>query len=145
MRRYSPGIPARAQGPMAPRNEHGAAMVELTLALPILLALVIGIINVSDILYTYSAIVAATRDGARLGVRNADNATIRALVITNTSQLRSKPLSSDITITNPTVSGKKAITVSACDKQKLLVTYPLLPIPNPLTLCASTTMRVFQS
>lgn len=145
MPRYSLGISTLRRGRIGTANERGSSMVELTLALPILLALVIGIINVSDILYTYSAIVAATRDGARLGVRNADNATIRALVITNTSQLRSKPLSSDITITNPTVSGKKAITVSACDKQKLLIKYPLLPIPNPLTLCASTTMRVFQS
>ncbi len=72
---------------------------------------------------------------------------IKSLVLTNVGQLRDPTLAGDVTITTSkiTVSGvtTDAIKVQACHNHKLTLNYPLLPLPNPLKMCASTTMRQF--
>lgn len=126
-------------------GQRGQALVEFALALPLIVTLFVGVVEVSDALYTYSAVVAATRDGARLGIRSSDTSAIRSLVLTNLAQLRDPTMPSDVTVTGTTVGGKAAVRVSACHRHDLLINYPLLPLPNPITMCASTTMRTFGS
>ena len=126
-------------------GQRGQAAVELALILPLMVTFFVGVIEVSDALYTYSAVVAATRDGARLGVRTSDTSKIRQLVLTNLAQLRDPTMPGDVTVTGVTVNGKNSVRVSACHKHKLLINYPLLPLPNPINMCASTTMRTFGS
>lgn len=126
-------------------RERGQAMVEFTLALPLLLLLFVGLVEVSDALYTYSAVVAATRDGARLGVRTSDTNQIRNLVLVNLAQLRDPTSPSDITVTGVSVGGKNSVRVRACHRHQLVINYPLVPLPNPINICATTTMRTFST
>lgn len=138
-------ITSRAHQTLRRARERGQAMVEFALALPLIMLLFIGLIEVSDALYTYSAVVAATRDGARLGVRTSDTNQIRNLVLVNLAQLRDPTSPSDVTITGVTVSGKASVRVQACHKRDLVINYPLIPLPNPMNICATTTMRTFST
>jgi Flp pilus assembly protein TadG len=138
VKQYAGRLRRRAQ-------QRGQAMVEFALALPILMTLFVGVVEVSDALYTYSAVVAATRDGARLGIRSSDTSAIRSLVLTNLAQLRDPTLPGDVTVTSVSVNGKNSVRVSACHKHDLIINYPLLPLPNPINMCASSTMRTFGS
>jgi Flp pilus assembly protein TadG len=126
-------------------RERGQAMAEFALALPLIMVLFVGLVEVSDALYTYSAVVAATRDGARLGVRTSDTNQIRNLVLVNLAQLRDPTVPSDVTVTGVSVSGKNSVRVRACHRHNLVLDYPLLPLPNPINICATTTMRTFST
>lgn len=138
-------IAGRAQSRLRRTRERGQAMVEFALALPVIILLFVGLIEVSDALYTYSAVVAATRDGARLGVRTSDTNQIRNLVLVNLGQLRDPTAPSDVTVTGVSVAGKASVRVQACNKHKLVINYPLAPLPNPINICATTTMRTFST
>ena len=50
------------------RNNHGVALVEFALVLPILLVLLFGIIEFGLILYFQGVVSAASREGARRGI-----------------------------------------------------------------------------
>ena len=50
-----------------PESKAGQGMVEFALSLPILLVLMLGIIEFGRLLFTYSAVVTATREAARYG------------------------------------------------------------------------------
>lgn len=72
-----------------PKNQPGQSMVELALALPLLVVLLVGMIEVAFAARTYLAILEATREGARLGARgsaNFDNNEISTLVQQNLSR-----------------------------------------------------------
>jgi len=50
------------------RKDHGGAMVEFAIVLPLLLILVFGIIELSLVLHNKSVLTNATREGARAGI-----------------------------------------------------------------------------
>ena len=50
------------------RKDHGGALVEFAIVMPLLLILVFGIIEISIILHNKSILTNATREGARIGV-----------------------------------------------------------------------------
>ena len=54
--------------PHSKRSQHGAAVVEFALILPILLGLLIGGIDLSLALYDKTVITNASREGARAGI-----------------------------------------------------------------------------
>ncbi len=57
-----------SQSPGAARpatRERGAALVELAIILPVLIILVLGVIDLGRVFYSYEALVNATREGAR--------------------------------------------------------------------------------
>lgn len=138
-----PAIHSDARPRRRDRRERGTAMVELALTLPLLMALVVGIIDVGDALNAYISVVNASRDGARLAARgNATDGQVSALLVTDLSNVRNNTGSPAVTIAHDVVTGQPSIRVQACINHRLLVSYPLLPVPNPIHLCAATTMRV---
>ena len=67
------------------KREHGAALVELVMALPVLIAVVVGTADFGRVMYTSHAVTHAARAGAEWGAQstaNADNTT----GITNAAQ-----------------------------------------------------------
>ena len=52
---------------MLMRDEHGAAVVEFALVMPILVLIVLGIIDFGRAFYTVNNIVSAVREGSRYG------------------------------------------------------------------------------
>lgn len=55
----------RLKGYLKPRSQRSQALVEFALISPIFLLVMFGAIDISRLLYTYSAISSAARDGAR--------------------------------------------------------------------------------
>ncbi|MBN1687699.1 MAG: pilus assembly protein [Candidatus Omnitrophica bacterium] len=51
-------------------DSRGQALVEFALILPILLLLVLGAIDISNMIYTYHRMVAAAREGTRIGAES---------------------------------------------------------------------------
>ena len=54
--------------PFRARRQRGAAAVEMALVLPLLLALVLGVVDLGLAVYTQSVLSNASREGARAGV-----------------------------------------------------------------------------
>ncbi len=124
------------------RTEHGAAMVEFALILPLLVLLMAVIVEIGDAMNTYLSVVSASRDGARLIARvDATDAEARALVLTDTGRLR-EANATGVTITRPVVNARNSVRVEVCHNHRLVMRYPLLPAPDPLRICAQTTMRL---
>jgi Flp pilus assembly protein TadG len=129
--------------PARGRGERGAALVELALMVPVLTLLFAGIAALGDALNAYLSVVNASRDGARLAARaGAGDAEIRSLVLADLRRLRDPSSDSDITITRNVIPGEASIQVRVCHSHRLIISYPLLGIPDPLRLCAATTMRL---
>jgi Flp pilus assembly protein TadG len=127
---------------LRPRAERGVAAVEFALVLPLLMALLCGTIELGDALHTQIALIAATRDGARFGSRGARDDEIAALVRVNLGHLRdSGPV---VTVTREGPPQDETLRVTACLNHRLLINYPLLPLPNPVRMCATTVMAVLK-
>jgi len=64
-------------------GERGAALIEATLIIPLLLLLMVGIFEVSRALETWQVLTNAAREGARMAVTpNSNTGTVSALVHT---------------------------------------------------------------
>ena len=62
------------------REDRGTAIVEMALVLPILLALILGIVEFGRIVNAYVTVEHAAREGARLGITGASDDDIRRRV-----------------------------------------------------------------
>ncbi|WP_349409452.1 TadE/TadG family type IV pilus assembly protein [Pseudalkalibacillus sp. SCS-8] len=58
------------------KNEKGQSLVEMALALPVLLLLLMGIFDIGRIMYTYMHLQLATQETVRLGGLGRDDAAI---------------------------------------------------------------------
>ena len=62
------------------RNQKGAAMVEMAIALPLILILLCGTIEFGVLFYNKQVITNASREAVRAGISGINNATIRKVV-----------------------------------------------------------------
>ena len=77
-----------AEGALRGNRQSGQDLVEYTLALPIVLLFLMGILDLGRVVYVYSALHNSVRDGARYGViRPTDTAGIEAVVRSKTGGL----------------------------------------------------------
>jgi Flp pilus assembly protein TadG len=139
-------------------------VIEFAIAVPILLTVLIGLIEVGNGLNSYIKVITVARDAARLGAQTCTgvtttcDASLRALI---TKELESLPgneswVATDNCSSNnagtciqhylTASSGTPATTTNAlkikvCYDHALLVGLPGV-IPSPLRMCSSTTMRV---
>lgn len=122
------------------RAERGQGTAELAMMLPLLLVLLIGIIEVANGFNSYTSVVNASRDGARLGSKGAaTDAEIKALVVRDLARLKNITPTSAVTVTHSTVAGTNSVQVRACYTHTTLLHVPLV-MPNSMSMCASTTM-----
>lgn len=70
------------------QRERGQSLVELSLALPLLVVLLVGLVEVAFYARTYMVLLEASREGARVGARTTlfDNSDVYDLVIQNLSR-----------------------------------------------------------
>lgn len=122
-------------------SQRGQAMVEFALVLPLLAMLMAGIVEVGDALFDFSTLTTASRDGARLGMKTTDNAAVQNAVLLNLRQPNDSTATGTVTVTRSVVNSQNRVQVRACQNHALLINYPLLPLPNPIAMCATTTMR----
>ena len=133
----------RKRFPLRRRGERGQSLLELSLILPVMLVIVIGLVEVADSFNSYITILDASRDGARLGSKNlATDDQIKNLIAVETARLRD-PLNtaSDVTIQHTTFDGNNVIRVEVCYDRQLMLQVPLI-LPDTFRMCGETTMRV---
>jgi Flp pilus assembly protein TadG len=128
------------------RGERGQSLVELTLTLPVLLLLLVGVAELGNSLNAYMTVVDAGRDGARLGAKGPliTEDQIKALVLNETDRLPNQVQLADITVTRNVMSGypnRLSIRVTVCYDHSLILGVPLVT-PDPIRMCSTTTMPV---
>jgi len=123
-------------------GRQGQALVELALALPILIFLVMGIIECGRIFNSYLVITNASREGARAGITGDSDTEIRARVKDAATTLALTD--SDITITPEQSLRSRGVPLTVKINYSVTLFTPVLSaiIPNPFPLSSSTTMRV---
>jgi Flp pilus assembly protein TadG len=130
------------------RGERGQALVELTIALPVIILLFLVLVELGSALNSYMTVLATARDGARLGAQpETTDAEIRSLVTVETERLANTiPTSCNgnnagICITRGTTSSVNSIKVQVCYDHPVIVGIPVLA-PGPIKICSQTTMRI---
>jgi Flp pilus assembly protein TadG len=88
-------IPSTGERAQRSRRERGAALIEFAIILPLLCALIFGIIDFGFMVNRDTLINNAAREGAREGTLNPVEADIRAVVLSSLGSLDP----SDITVT----------------------------------------------
>ena len=124
------------------RKEAGSALVELAVLLPLVGLLLAGVIEVGNALNAYLTIAEASRDGARLIVRQGPTADVQGLVQTLTQRLPNSTLTATPTY-GMDAKGDQTITVEVRYDYEFLFGNVLADIlPNPFRLTAQTTMPI---
>lgn len=97
-------------------EEHGAAIVEFALVLPILLLVLWGIVDIGRAFYTLNSLASALREGARTAAVMATNPSTAAnkTVVRTTVKQSFAPIGPplDTTLVTVTVAGRQ-VTVAA--------------------------------
>lgn len=133
--------PMRLTRPVA---ERGQALVEFTLSLPLFLALLLGLLGMSLLFYSYVTVTLAAREGASALVHNPQQtvAQIQTVVRNTSISLDRNALTVSVEPNDPSlwVSGEK-ISVTA----NYLVPLPTLQLPdlrgNRILILAPITIR----
>lgn len=117
------------------KNESGVSLIEFALVLPLLLALVLGIIEFGWLFNGYITITGAAREGARFAVVGKDDLIVTA-VENHLGHLQISNLNVDPGSANP--GEERTIEVNG-DMQLLTGFFPF--VDNPFPLRATATMR----
>ena len=127
-------------------GEKGQSLVEFAILLPVLIMLLVGIVEIGWGLNSYLTVVDSARDGARLGSKgSATDAEITALVVREAERLDGGVLPSNISIVRATAAdGSTSIDVEVCYDHALIMGVPFV-IPDPLSMCSSTTMPTVEN
>jgi Flp pilus assembly protein TadG len=142
------------------RRECGQALLELALTAPLLILALVWLAELGNGLNSYLTVVAAARDGARLGAQGGapasailnmvDHETERLTedIPTGTSSCTSSPgvcIKGVAGGTSPTysVNGAQAVLVRVCYDHPLILGVPGI-VDGPIRMCSKTTMRLVE-
>jgi Flp pilus assembly protein TadG len=135
--------------PATRRSQRGQSLVELTLALPVIVLLAVGLFDAGRAVIDYTTLTNAARAGARVAIVNQSNdascATVRTFKCVAADQAVAMGISAasipDLSLTGShcDVSGTCAVTVTVSHPIRMVT--PLVgELVGPLTLSASATM-----
>jgi len=118
-----------------PRRQQGLAMVEFTLALPVLLLLLLALGEFGRMLYQYNLLLQASRDADRFVASQAWDSTLGAVSLSNTLQTQTKNVAVygvPSQVGTPVVSGLTAnnVVVAAVgtDHVRVTITFTFCPV-----------------
>jgi Flp pilus assembly protein TadG len=121
------------------RREHGQDLIEYAIILPILVLLVIGILELSMIVFSYNTIADAAREGARYGVIHPTNT---AGINTATRRLTTGLNPAQLTVTS-SLPGGNVIRVEVTYNLHLITSLIAGVFGQPtMRLRAVTTMQI---
>jgi hypothetical protein len=128
-----------------PQGQRAQGVVELALALPILLMLIMGIVDLGMALRSYITVTNASREGARLAiVCPATDDLIKSRVVEYASPAVKQANDVNVRWETPAERCKSGQFVEVRAFSDYTYVTPLLTLilPNPLRLSTKTTMRV---
>lgn len=126
------------------QSEAGGALVELTLMLPVIVMILVGLVEVGNGLNAYLTVAEASRDGARLLVREGPTANLNGLVQTLAERLPTSTLTSHATYGFDSKGNRTVTVVVNYDYRFIFGNIPLVDelLPNPLRLRGTSTMPI---
>ena len=133
------------------KGEHGQALVEMALVLPLLLLLLFGVIEMGRVGYAYITVSNAAREGGRMATFGQKDPIIKSSIEYAANSLDSESLVIKITTlkTDGTISELEddrlpgqEVTVDVAYPVQLIIPLISNVIPNPVNVHSSITMRM---
>jgi len=124
------------------KGEHGQALVEMALVLPLFFFLLFGVIEMGRIGYAYITVSNAAREGGRIATIGGTDLDINSSI--KNAAVSLGPTSLTITIT-PLQSQRQSgqpVTVQVSYPVQLVIPIISNVIPNPVIVSASIIMRL---
>jgi hypothetical protein len=161
------GKTAASQKRRVREREQGQSLVELAIAIPVLMLLLMGVIEFGHGMNSYLTVLAASRDAARLEAQDEwSEDVLLNLIAKETTKLPSGAITGAENCANKNtgvcitginsdgsaqpagcgspqalVGGKECVRVRVCYDHPLIAGIPFYPL-GPLNMCAQTTMRL---
>lgn len=124
------------------KGEHGQALVEMALVLPLFLLLLFGVIEMGRVGYAYITVSNAAREGGRIATIGGTDLDINSSI--KNAAVSLDPASLTITITpqqSQRLSGQ-AVTVQVSYPVQLIIPIISNVIPNPVVVSSNIIMRL---
>jgi len=124
------------------KKEEGQALVEFALVLPILLIVLLGIVVIGQIFFSYMIIQSASRDGARYGSVGATETEINQAINDKTKTLTQGNLT--VTIYPEQNLRKRGEQIKVSIDYNVPLYTPMWKniLPNPFPISVETVMRI---
>lgn len=124
------------------KGEHGQALVEMALVLPLLFLLLFGVIEMGRIGYAYITVSNAARAGGRVATIGAPDSVITSSVQNAATSLNSASLTITITPTPALRKSGEGVKVQVSYPVQLVIPIISNIISNPVVVSANITMRL---
>ena len=118
-----------------PRGQQGLAMVEFTLALPVLLLLLLAFGEFGRMLYQYNVLLQASRDADRFVASQAWNSTLGAVSLSNTLQTQTKnvavygvPSQTGTPVISGLTANNVVVAAVGTDHVRVTITFTFCPV-----------------
>lgn len=124
------------------KGEHGQALVEMALVLPLFFLLLFGVIEMGRVGYAYITVSNAAREGGRVATIGGTDTAINSSI--KNAAVSLDPASLSITITPLQIQRQsgQAVTVQVTYPVQLIIPIISNVIPNPVVVSASIIMRL---
>lgn len=124
------------------REQHGQALVEMALVLPLILLLLFGVIEMGRIGHAYITVSNAAREGARLATIGGKDSEIRDAVLNAAPGLNSSALTVVITPNQFNRQSGQGVSVQVTYPVQLMIPVISNVIPNPVIVNSTLNMRL---
>jgi Flp pilus assembly protein TadG len=124
------------------REQHGQALVEMALVIPLFFLLLFGVIEMGRISYAYITVSNAARAGARIATIGGTDLEIQSAVLNAAPALNSSELTIKITPTQVYRQSGQGVSVQVAYPVRLMIPVISNVIPNPVVVNSTLNMRL---
>ncbi|MFJ2366816.1 TadE/TadG family type IV pilus assembly protein [Pseudomonas sp. NPDC087697] len=120
-----------------PKDQQGMALVEFTIALPLLLLLLLALGEFGRMLFQYNTLLQASRDAGRYVASQAWNSTLGAVDLTTNTTLVTQtknvavygvPANTGTPVVSGLTTGNVAVAAVGTDHVRVTITYTFCPV-----------------
>lgn len=124
------------------QEQHGQALVEMALVIPLFLLLLFGVIEMGRIGHAYITVSSAVRAGARLATIGGSDIEIREAVQNAAPTLNSSALTVEIAPNQLNRKSGQEVSVQVTYPVQLIIPVISNIIPNPVVVKSTLNMRL---
>lgn len=124
------------------REQHGQALVEMALVIPLFFLLLFGVIEMGRISYAYITVSNATRAGARIATTGGTDLQIQNAIYDAAPALNTSELTVTITPTQYYRQSGQGVSVQVAYPVHLIIPILSNVIPNPVVVDSTLNMRL---
>lgn len=124
------------------KGEHGQAIVEMALVLPLFFLLLFGVIEMGRVGYAYITVSNAAREGGRVATIGGTDLEVTSSIKNAATSLDPASLTINITPTQALRLSGQGVTLKVTYPVQLVIPVISNVIPNPVIVSASIVMRL---